>query len=158
MCKDGVIMTLQMLLNNEKITKYQLSKISGVPKTTVIDICSGKSSIQNCSAKTVYQIAKALNLSMEDIMRLDDNEYNAETGMPNDESHFECGLPIYVQESLERMKHSWKIVDSGKKDMNWDICWCELNADLNSAEVENLISSEQAWYLRRKYLRMENAI
>ena len=109
-------------------------------------------------SKTVYQIAKALNLSMEDIIELEDNEYNSETGMPNDEAHFECGLPRYVQESLERMKKSWEIVDSGKKDMNWDVCWCELNADLNSAEVENLISSEQAWYLRRKYLRMENAI
>ena len=158
MCKDGENMTLQMLLDNEAITKYQLSKISGVPKTTIIDICSGKSSIQKCSAKTVYQIAKALNLSMEDIMELDDNEYNLETGMPTDEAHFECGLPKYVQESLERMKKSWELVDSGKKDMNWDICWCELNADLNSAEVENLISSEQAWYLRRKYLRMENTI
>ena len=141
MCKDGVTMTLQTLLNSENITKYQLSKISGVPKTTVIDICSGKSSIEKCSAKTVYQIAKALNMSMEDIMELDDNEYNPETGMPNDESHFECGLPVYVQESLERMKNSWNIIDSGKKDLHWDICWCELNADLNSAEVENLISS-----------------
>lgn len=158
MYKEGEIMTLQMLLDNESITKYQLSKISGVPKTTIIDICSGKSSIQKCSAKTVYQIAKALNLSMEDIIELEDNEYNSETGMPNDEAHFECGLPRYVQESLERMKKSWEIVDGGKKDMNWDVCWCELNADLNSAEVENLISSEQAWYLRRKYLRMENTI
>ena len=69
-------MTLQMLLDNENITKYQLSKISGVPKTTIIDICSGKSSIQKCSAKTVYKIAKALNLTMENIMELDDNEYN----------------------------------------------------------------------------------
>ncbi|UKI35031.1 MAG: hypothetical protein L6V93_12285 [Clostridiales bacterium] len=47
---------------------------------------------------------KALNCSMEDIMKLDDNEYDAETGMPNDETHFECGLPAYVQESLDRMK------------------------------------------------------
>ena len=151
-------MTLQMLLDNKNITKYQLSKISGVPKTTIIDICSGKSSIQKCSAKTVYKIAKALNLTMENIMELDDNEYDSVTGMPTDESHFECGLPKYVQESLERMKKSWEILDSGKKDLRWDTCWCELNADLNSAEVENLISSEQAWYLRRKYLRMENSI
>ncbi len=151
-------MILQSLLDNRNITKYQLSKISGVPKTTIIDICSGKSSIQKCSAKTVYQIAKALNLSMEDILELEENEYNAETGMPTDESHFECGLPMYVQESLDRMKKSWEIVDSGKKDLHWDIYWCELNADLNSAEVENLISSEQARYLRRKYLRMENTI
>ena len=151
-------MTLQMLLDSENITKYHFSKISGVPKTTIIDICSGKSSIQKCSAKTVRQIAKALDLSMEEIMEFADNEYNAETGMPTDESHFECGLPRYVRESLERMKESWKLVDSGKKDMNWDVCWCELNADLNSAETESQISSEQAWYLRRKYLRMENSI
>ena len=151
-------MTLQKLLNEENITKYQLSKMSGVPKTTIIDICSGKSSIQKCSAKTVYKIAKALDISMEDMMKLDDNEYDTETGMPTDESHFECGLPQYLSESLENMKKSWETVDSGKEDMHWDIYWCDLNADINSAEVENLISSEQAWYLRRKYLRMENTI
>ena len=82
-------------------------------------------------------------------------DYDSKTGMPTDETHFECGLPKYLAESLERMKKSWKIVDSGKRDYHWDICWCELNADINSAEVENLISSEQAWYLRRKYLRIE---
>ena len=89
-------------------------------------------------------------------MELDNGDgYNAETGMPTDEAHFECGLPQYLSESLENMKKSWKIVDSGKKDIHWDIYWCDLNADINSAEVENLISIEQAWYLRRKYLRME---
>ncbi len=91
-----------------------------------------------------------------DLRKLSDNtEYNPQTGMPTDETHFECGLPQYLSKSLENMKKSWEIVDSGKRDMHWDICWCELNADINSAEVENLISSEQAWYLRRKYLRME---
>lgn len=148
-------MTLQQLLDAENITKYQLSKISGVPKTTVIDICSGKASISKCNAKTIQQIAKALNRSMEEIMELDNNDYHPDTGMPIDESHYECGLPQYLQDSIDNMKRSWEIVDSGTKDYHWDICWCELNADINSAEVENLISSEQAWYLRRKYLRME---
>lgn len=83
------------------------------------------------------------------------SDYDSKTGMPTDETHFECGLPKYLAESLERMKKSWEIVDSGERDYHWDICWCELNADLNSAEVENLISSEQAWYLRQKYLRIE---
>lgn len=40
-------MTLQNLLDLENITKYQLSKASGIPKTTVIDICSGKTTIEN---------------------------------------------------------------------------------------------------------------
>ena len=53
------------------------------------------------------------------------------------------------------MKKSWAIEDSGERDMHWDIYWCDFNADINSAEVDQVISSEQAWYLRRKYLRME---
>ncbi len=65
-------MTLQELLDKKEITKYHLSKISGVPKTTIIDICNGKSSIEKCSAKTIQQIAIALNCSMEEIMELDE--------------------------------------------------------------------------------------
>lgn len=42
-------------------------------------------------------------------------------------------------------------------DIHWDIYWCELNANINSAEVNGLISSEQAWYLREKYLRMQQS-
>ena len=149
-------MDLQELLDSKNISKYQLSKISGVPKPTIMDICSGKSSLEKCSAKTIYQIAKALNCSMEDIMKLDaPNEYDRDTGLPKDKKYWECGLPKYLQISLDNMKNSWKVIDSGKSDLHWDLYWCELNADINSAEVDQLISSEQAWYLREKYLRME---
>ena len=80
--------------------------------------------------------------------------YNTEAGLPLDETHYECGLPKFLRESLERMKQSWAIIDRGEIDYHWDICWCELNADINSSEVNQLISNEQAWYLRYKYLRM----
>ena len=36
-----------------------------------------------------------------------------------------------------------------------DCDWCELNSDINVAEVGNEISTEQANYLREKYLGME---
>ena len=82
-------------------------------------------------------------------------EYDTETGMPNDSGYLECELPDYLQKSMDNMKSSWKIIDSGKKDLFWDLYWCELNADINSAETDKAISSEQAWFLREKYLRME---
>lgn len=63
-------MNIQTLLEQKGITKYRLSKISGVPKTTILDICSGKTSIENCNAKTVYLLAQALNCSMEELMLL----------------------------------------------------------------------------------------
>lgn len=90
-------------------------------------------------------------------MALDDPNkgYDRETGLPVSKEYFERGLPSYLQTSLKNMSASWAIEDSGKKDYHWDIAWCELNADINSAEVEQEISSEQAWYLREKYLRMK---
>ena len=59
-------------------------------------------------------------------------------------------MPPHLQSSLENMIASWKMIDSGRKDLHWDIYWCELNADINAAETEQEISAEQAWYLREK--------
>lgn len=150
-------MNLQSYIDSRSITRYRLSQISGVPKTTITDICSGKSTLLNCSARTVWQLAKALDCTMEFIVSLDtaDNGYDSETGLPKNKDYLERSLPAYLQSSLENMIASWKILDSGEKDYHWDLTWCELNADINSAEVEQEISSEQAWYLREKYLRMK---
>ena len=148
-------MNLQTMLDERNLTMYKLSKMSGVPKTTVIDICSGKSSIDGCNAKTVLLLSRALGCSMEDLMKIDTADYDRETGLPKDEAYLEKGLPEYLQSSIERMTQSWNITDSGKRDPLWDIRWSELNADINSAETEQEISSDQAWYLRKKYLRME---
>ena len=56
-------MDINTLLAQKVITKYRLAKISGIPQTTVIDICSGKSKIKNCSGETIYKLAKALGVA-----------------------------------------------------------------------------------------------
>ena len=76
-------------------------------------------------------------------------------GRPKDKSYLECGLPDSLLKSIDAMQQSWAIEDSGKRDLHWDLIWCELNSDINFAETDGLITSEQAWYLRKKYLRME---
>lgn len=58
-------MNLQELLDTRNISRYRLSKLSGVPNSTIKDICSGKSSLENCTAKTVYNIAVALGYTVE---------------------------------------------------------------------------------------------
>ena len=80
--------------------------------------------------------------------------YNPATGLPENKTYLEYGLPEYLQISLDNMKKTWKILDSGTRTNTWDLYWCELNADINSAEVDELITHEQADYLRRVYLRM----
>lgn len=81
------------------------------------------------------------------------NEYDEATGLPIDKSYLECNLPDLLIESIERMKIAWEKYDNGERS-DWDCDYCELQSNINIAEVEQLISSEQAWYLREKYLRM----
>lgn len=134
-------MSLQTILNDNNMSMYRLSQISGVPKTTVIDICSGKSSIENCNAKTVLQLSRALNCSMEDIMQAADSN-----------NHYETALPKYLKASLDKMKKAIKLKSSGQKYLRYDCDYCELQSDINTAEVSGEISPDQAWYLRSKYL------
>lgn len=152
--KEGIEMTFQELLDQKNITRYHLSKTSGVPKTTVTDICTGKSEIERCSAKTVHQLAVALKCTMENIMTLS-SEYDLQTGLPKDKSYLECGLPEFLQESIAMMKRAWEKIDAGEKYLHWDGDYCNLQSDINSAEVNQVISEEQAWNLREKYLRIE---
>lgn len=147
-------MDLNHMLEQKNMTKYSLSKASGVPKTTVMDICAGRSSIERCSAKTVQQLARALGCTMEEIMQLNPPKEQPSPGLPKDKSYLECGLPAFLQESLNAMKAAWKKVDNGEKYMRIDCDYCNLQSDINSAEVNGIISSDQAWYLREKYLRI----
>ncbi|MBQ4069613.1 MAG: helix-turn-helix transcriptional regulator [Lachnospiraceae bacterium] len=62
-------MYLNDLLEEKKMSKYRLAKESGVPQTTVADICSEKANIEKCSAETIYKIAKVLNVSMESLIQ-----------------------------------------------------------------------------------------
>jgi len=63
-----VLVNINRLLDEKKITKYRLAKTSGVSQTTINDICSGKVSIKNCTGETLYRLAKALNASIESLL------------------------------------------------------------------------------------------
>ena len=61
-------MSINTILKQKNMTKYKLSILSGVPHTTVLDICSGRAKINKCSAETLYKLAKTLDVSMEDLI------------------------------------------------------------------------------------------
>lgn len=81
--------------------------------------------------------------------------YDAKTGLPVENSYLECGLSAFLRESVDAMKAVWEKVDSGEFYCHWDCDFCNLQSDINSAEVNQIISAEQAWYLRDRYLRIE---
>lgn len=61
-------MSINEILSRRTMTKYRLAKDSGVPHTTIIDICSGKTRIEKCSAETLYKLSKTLGVSMEELI------------------------------------------------------------------------------------------
>jgi transcriptional regulator with XRE-family HTH domain len=61
-------MRLNEILAETGATIYRLAKNSGVPYTTVREICSGKTGIEKCSGETLYKLAKALGITMETLV------------------------------------------------------------------------------------------
>lgn len=55
-------------MKKKNITKYRLSKNSGIPYSTLTDIINGKTQLEKCSAETVYRLSKELEISMEDLL------------------------------------------------------------------------------------------
>ncbi len=56
---------IREIMQEKNITEYRLSKISKIPYTTIHDICSGKAKLENCSARTVFRLSKALDVPMD---------------------------------------------------------------------------------------------
>lgn len=100
-------MLINEQLEKQHITKYRLSKDSGVPQTTINDICSGKAELEKCSAGTLYRLAKVLDVSIEDILESARIEYRSafETFKSNTCHHVkdmgDVDFMIYLLESDE---------------------------------------------------------
>lgn len=88
---------------------------------------------------------------------MDSQRFSADAELPEDDSYMECGLPDFLQISVQTMKDAWNKLDHNIEYLHWDCDYCNLQSDINNAEVNQLISTEQAWYLREKYLRIERA-
>ena len=131
-------MTFGDLLIKKNYTVYRLSKESGVPKTTIFDISSGKSNLLDCSGRNLLKISKCLGVSIEDLLSLDQELYNPT---------YDKNIPTFLAESIDNIKKAKK-----KKSSLLDCYLDETNSSINVCEIENLISKEQADYLRKKYL------
>ncbi len=116
-----------MLINEQlalqRLTKYKLSKISGVPQATINDICSGKADIEKCSAGTLYKIAKALGVTIEDIL----DSYNEE---------YRCAFETFKSNTCHQVK------DMGDSDFIVDL--------LETDRIRLLFSKQ--WYPESLYL------
>ncbi|MBQ8615004.1 MAG: helix-turn-helix transcriptional regulator [Clostridia bacterium] len=68
--KDAVAKRLQYLLNNPKISQYQLFKRTGIPQSTISTIKNGKA--DDIKLSTIYQICIGFGIEFMDFFN-DDN-------------------------------------------------------------------------------------
>ena len=61
-------MDFNEILKECKISKYKLSKLSGVPYSTISDICLGKSTFNKCSAETIVRISHVIKVPVEELV------------------------------------------------------------------------------------------
>lgn len=61
-------------------------------------------------------------------------------------------LPEYMLETIRKFEKSLALKKSGTPDYRLDCYYDELNSDINVLEVDGVLTSDQAWYLREKYL------
>lgn len=129
------------LLKEKKYTTYRLAKESGVALTTIFDIESGKSNILDCRGRVLLKLSQSLHVTVEYLLSLDQSRFN---------KAYEMNLPTFLDEGIKNLKRSAK-----KDNGTYDLYLSEVNSSINVCEIENLISKEQANYLREKYLEIK---
>ena len=120
-------MYMSELLEKKNMSRYRLSKESGVAQATIADICSGKARIEKCSADTLYRIAKTLGVTMESLI---------EKEMEAQAQHHRTSFDVYKSNVCHLVK------DKGDIDFIMDV--------LTNDEVRKLY--ERKWYAECFYL------
>ena len=123
--KGVYTMLINDQMNKMKMTKYRLSKESGVSQTTINDICNGKAKIDKCAAGTLYRIAKALGITIEAILESCENEED-----------YRCAFETFKSNTCHHVK------DMGDIDFMLDL--------LESDEIRTLYN--KSWYPEALYL------
>ena len=95
-------MRFEDILQERGISRYYLSKTSGVPWATLANIYSGKTRLERCNASTLLKLSKALNISIEELLEVDNSPSpKAVDGKPARKNYLESGLPASIQKAID---------------------------------------------------------
>jgi len=141
-------MTIQNLVRDMQMSRYRLSKNSGIPWATLSDIYSGKTQLDRCSAATLLKLSRALGVSIEDLLKLETvREEDITLGKIEKKNYLETGLSNSVQQAIKDY-----LKGEDEQVLYLDCLWNELYGAINADLWAGLITEEQADYLRSKYL------
>lgn len=144
-------MTINEMIKEKGMSRYSLSKKSGIPWATLSDICSGKTSLARCSTQTIQKLAGTLDMTIEEVLALTAESLEVcPKGLFQDRSYLEKNLSQHLQKAID------DYIQGEKDKVSYmDCLWGELYGSINADLWAGVISEEQAKYLRAKYLYEE---
>ena len=119
-------MIINDLLEKENMSRYRLSKESGVAMTTITDICSEKADLDKCAAGTLYKIAKVLGVTVDFILE----------NKATEKLDYRCSFETFKSNTCHHVK------DMGDIDFIIEM--------LEKDEIRKLY--ERSWYREALYL------
>ncbi len=57
-------------MKQKNLSRYELSKKSGIPYTTLTDLIQKRTRLEKSNAETVYKLSKAMGISMDELFML----------------------------------------------------------------------------------------
>ncbi|WP_158588765.1 helix-turn-helix domain-containing protein [Butyrivibrio sp. X503] len=106
-------MQIDEYLKSKNISLYKLAELSGVSYTTVFNLINGKSDIYNCALGKVLPIAKALELSVEELAFLCDRKYSF-TLFKSEQCH--------LVSRMGQVEYIIEVLEDKKIDQYWRLC------------------------------------
>lgn len=67
----------------------------------------------------------------------------------------DSALPLFLRESINAFLEGKEKYESGVGYTEFDMDYCDLQTDINVCEVEQMITPEEAWQLRERYLGLQ---
>lgn len=99
---------------------------------------------------TLSKLSKALGISIEELILLETGSDMDKAGKPQNKAYLETGLPESLKKALE------EYIQGEKEQVpHMDCLWGELYGSINACQWGGRITLEQADYLRKKYLYLE---
>lgn len=63
-------MVIDDWMKQKNLSRYELSKKSGIPYTTLTDLIQKRTRLEKSSAETVYKLSKVMEISMDELFLL----------------------------------------------------------------------------------------
>ncbi len=87
-------MDLKRVIAESGYTMYSLSKKTDIPYSTLNDFCNGKKDLEKCASLTLYKLANALGVTMEEMITIPNLEKRHEAVMFSSAVNSIEGAPV----------------------------------------------------------------